>query len=78
MDHVWDGFYAGQIRQSRFPVIINANQKEWDITYTGTPAKKQMFKLMHEDPKVGIVVRVAYPSAGSYSITLDDKIVEMN
>lgn len=26
MDHVWDGFYAGQKRQSRFPILINVNQ----------------------------------------------------
>jgi len=25
MDHVWDGFYSGQIRLSRFPSIINVN-----------------------------------------------------
>jgi len=44
MDDVWDGFYAGQIRFTRFPSIINANpQSVNDITYTGTPPKKQMF-----------------------------------
>jgi len=24
MDHVWDGFYTGQLRQSRFPAQIEA------------------------------------------------------
>lgn len=26
MDHVWDGFYAGQIRTSRYPVVVDAKR----------------------------------------------------
>lgn len=40
MDHVWDGFYTGQKRLSRFPSIINVNNKVWEIEYSGTPAKQ--------------------------------------
>jgi len=79
MDHVWDNFYAGQKRQSRFPIIINVNQAEWDLDFTGTPAKNMYFELNHDDPKKGVTLRIAYPSAGSYSITdKDDKLIEMN
>lgn len=24
MDHVWDGFYTGQVRLSRFPAVLEA------------------------------------------------------
>lgn len=47
MDHVWDGFYSGQLRLSRFPIIVNAIDKsEYDFIFTGTPAKKMKFKLV--------------------------------
>lgn len=36
MDHVWDGFYTGQKRMSRFPVLIETGFN-YDIYYTGTP-----------------------------------------
>jgi len=40
MDHVWDGFYTGQKRESRFPSLVDAAKGGvYDITYTGTPAK---------------------------------------
>ena len=78
MDHVWDGFYSGQIRLSRFPSIIDVNQNVWELAYTGTPAKKQHFKLIHENPNIGVTIKIAYPSAMAFSITKDDKIVEMN
>jgi len=79
MDHVWDGFYAGQKRQSRFPTIINVNQGEWNLDYTGTPAKKQYFQLKHHDPKKGVTLRIAYPGSGSYSVTDEkDSVIEMN
>ena len=46
MDHVWDGFYAGQIRQTRFPAVVDAELGSvYDIAYTGTPPKKQVFEL---------------------------------
>jgi hypothetical protein len=78
MDHVWDGFYTGQIRLSRFPSIINVNQKVWELAYTGTPAKKQTFKLIHDDPTKGVTIRIPYPSAMSLSVTLNGQIIEYN
>lgn len=26
MDHVWDGFYTGQVRESRFPAMVEIGQ----------------------------------------------------
>jgi hypothetical protein len=46
MDHVWDGFYTGQKRLSRFPSIINGEAGSvYNITFTGTPPKKMRFVL---------------------------------
>lgn len=47
MDHVWDGFYTGQTRQSRFPALVYAPKGSvYDLTFTGSPAKKMKFKLI--------------------------------
>ena len=79
MDHVWDGFYTGQTRQSRFPALVYAPKGSvYDMTFTGSPAKNMQFKLMSQDNKAGMTVRIAYPSAQSRAITLNGKIVEMN
>ena len=79
MDHVWDGFYTGQTRQSRFPALVYAPKGSvYDLTFTGSPAKKMKFKLISQDNKAGMTVRIAYPSAQSRAITLNGKIVEMN
>lgn len=41
MDHVWDGFYTGQTRLTRFPAIVYVPYGAvYDIVYTGTPPKK--------------------------------------
>lgn len=79
MDHVWDGFYTGQVRQTRFPAIIDAEAGSvYDIVYTGTPPIKQFFKLENRGTAVGLTVRIAYPSAMSRAIVKDGDIVEMN
>jgi len=79
MDHVWDGFYTGQLRQTRFPSIIDAGKgSTYDITYTGTPPKKQVFELYSMDPEAEVVVRIAYPSAVAYEVQVAGARVEMN
>jgi len=46
MDHMWDGFYTGQVRLSRFPSILEASAGSvYEITMTGTPPKKMKFNL---------------------------------
>ena len=46
-DHGWDGFYNKQERLQRFPAMVYAPRGAvYGITYTGSPAKKQNYKLM--------------------------------
>lgn len=79
MDHVWDGFYTGQLRKSRFPGLVYAPKGAvYDITYTGTPAKKQKYMLKSQDKRLGLTVRIAYPSAESRQIRKNGKRVDMN
>jgi len=79
MDHVWDGFYAGQIRASRFPIIVDAPAGSvYDFVYTGTPPKKQLYTLISQNPSNGLAIRIAYPDTTSYAILKDNSIVEMN
>jgi hypothetical protein len=78
MDHGWDGFYTSQKRSQRFPSIIDVTpDSTYDITYTGTPPNNQLFKLDHLDD-VGMMLRIAYPAAGSYAVTIDEQLVPMN
>jgi hypothetical protein len=79
MDHVWDGFYTGQKRRTRFPAVVDAaDGSVYDIVYTGTPPKRQLFELNSANADAGLTVRIAYPGAVSYSLMKDGAIVEMN
>ena len=79
MDHVWDGFYTGQTRLSRFPIIVYAPRgATYDIVYTGTPPKKQKYTLFSQDKQLEMIVRIAYPGAESRQILKDGKRVDMN
>jgi hypothetical protein len=64
MDHVWDGFYSGQTRESRFPAVVWAYKGSvYNLTYTGSPAKKQRFVLKSQNNFARMTIRIAYPSA---------------
>jgi len=79
MDHVWDGFYQGQIRMTRFPILVYLPLNAvYDIVYTGSPPKKQFYTLESQDSTVEMIVRIAYPSAESRQILKDGKRVDMN
>ena len=79
MDHTWDGFYTGQIRLSRFPAVVDAfKESTYDITYTGTPPKKQLFELYSTGENIGMLVRIAYPDAVAYQIQVGGKYIDMN
>jgi hypothetical protein len=80
MDHTWDGFYTGQKRTTRFPSIIDAvgRSSVYDIVYTGTPPKKQLFELYSLDSTAGTIIRIAYPSAMAYQVKKENKYVSMN
>jgi hypothetical protein len=79
MDHNWDGFYSSQKRMSRFGSIFEASAGSiYDLTFTGTPAKKMKFTLYGMSLSMGATIRIAYPSAMSRSIVMDGSIVDMN
>lgn len=79
MDHVWDGFYSGQLRLSRFPVIVQAKRgKTYDVVFTGTPAANLTWKLVAEEPDAGVMIRIAYPSAQSRAIEVNGNLIEYN
>ena len=44
MDHMWDGFYTGQKRLSRFPMQIET-MGDYKMEFTGTPANTLRFVL---------------------------------
>lgn len=33
---------------------------------------------MHQDPDVGMTVRIAYPSAGSFAVKVNKKLIDLN
>jgi len=79
MDHVWDGFYSGQIRMSRFGSVFEGSRRSvYDLTFTGTPAKKMRFMLTGLSRTMGATIRIAYPGAESRSIVKDGSIVQPN
>lgn len=79
MDHVWDGFYSGQKRMSRFPSIFEGSRGSvYDLVFTGSPAEKMKFTLSGIKASMGATIRIAYPSAIARSIAIDGSIVEMN
>ena len=46
MDHVRDGFYAGQQRLQRFPALIQAGRGSViNVNMTGAPAKQMQFTI---------------------------------
>lgn len=78
MDNTWDGFYAGQIRLSRFPALIDGNGANYNISFTGSPAKKMRFLFNSNNKTAAMTIRIAYPSAESRSITINGKTIEPN
>lgn len=71
MDHMWDGFYTGQKRLSRFPAQIETipQANDYTVAFTGTPANTMRFTLKAD---VGAVkIKIPYPNAGSYTVFAD-------
>jgi hypothetical protein len=79
MDHVWDGFYAGQIRRSRFPGFVYGREGMiYEIVFTGTPAKKMKFKFITQSKTAGMTIKIAYPGAEARQVEKDGKVIEYN
>ena len=65
MDHIWDTFYTGQKRMSRYPIALQTGE-DYRIEFAGTPPKKVKFRL---DASVGdIMITIPYPVAGSIQV----------
>jgi hypothetical protein len=46
MDHMWDGFYTGQVRLQRFPSVYQGDRGSiYDLEFSGTPAKHLKFVI---------------------------------
>lgn len=46
MDHIWDGFYTGQVRMPRFHSVIQGDRGAvYDLNFTATPAKNFKFTV---------------------------------
>lgn len=73
MDHVWDGFYTGQLRLSRFPVQIETGQ-DYLVYMTGTPPNKMRYTLRANSG--GTKLRLYYPNAGSYQVYANNRLVK--
>ena len=79
MDHVWDGFYSGQKRLQRFPILVQADRgSAYDIKMTGTPAKSMLFTLKSQSKTAGSTIRIAYPGAESRAIYIDGVLKQPN
>jgi hypothetical protein len=64
---------------SRFGSVFEGSRGSvYDLTFTGTPAKKMRFLLNGLSKSMGATLRIAYPGAESRSIVKDGSIVEMN
>jgi hypothetical protein len=64
---------------SRFGSVFEGSRGSvYDLTFTGTPAKKMRFLLNGLSKSMGATLRIAYPGAESRSIVKDGTIVEMN
>lgn len=73
---MWDGFYTGQVRLSRFPTLMESSAGSvTDITMTGTPPKKMLFRLKGG---VGTTIRIAYPGSESRGIYKDGVEIAYN
>ena len=63
MDHVWDGFYTGQIRLSRFTGLIRHNpSKFYNVTFTGTPPLKMIYELFGAQQDHFYKISIDYPN----------------
>lgn len=79
MDHIWDGFYTGQIRMARFPSITYATKgKIYDMVYSGNTPKNQTFRLRSQNPQNQMQLRIHYPDTGSFSILVNGVVIESN
>jgi hypothetical protein len=67
------------VRESRFPAVVYAPKGSvYNLTFTGSPAKKMRFELRSDSSYVGMTIRIAYPSAQARKIIKNDEAIDMN
>mmetsp|Transcript_29266 Transcript_29266/g.28407 ORF Transcript_29266/g.28407 Transcript_29266/m.28407 type:complete len:144 (-) Transcript_29266:222-653(-) len=71
MDHVWDGFYTGQLRLNRF-ISIFENKQSYELLYTGTVPSKQRF--YQYETNGGSIIRINYLKNGAFRVTDGDGV----
>ena len=63
MDHVLEYLYKGQNMEQKFPaLVVGLRYVFYDITYIGSPLKKQRFELNSLYLSAGMTIRISYPS----------------
>eukprot|EP00361_Fabrea_salina_P003869 CAMPEP_0202427040 /NCGR_PEP_ID=MMETSP1345-20130828/1320_1 /ASSEMBLY_ACC=CAM_ASM_000843 /TAXON_ID=342563 /ORGANISM="Fabrea Fabrea salina" /LENGTH=3382 /DNA_ID=CAMNT_0049037631 /DNA_START=76 /DNA_END=10221 /DNA_ORIENTATION=+ len=73
MDHVWDRFYTGQKRLSRFPSLVYTNVI-YNITSTGTLPGKMQFRLQgNQGIDKSVILTLNYNEPKSVQITSNGK-----
>lgn len=73
MDHVWDGFYTGQLHKQQYTAMLEA-EGNYTVEYTSTPFKKMRYHLRSD---TGIIkLKVHYWNAGSYEVYADGRLIE--
>jgi hypothetical protein len=76
MDHMWDGFYTGQVRLPRFPSQIQTG-RDYRIDMTSTPPKKMRFKLIETSgSEEGMMIKIDFPNVTPVQIKVGGKPVE--
>lgn len=73
MDHMWDGFYTGQKRLSRFPIQIET-LGDYNLKMTGTPPTSMRFVLNAD--RGSVKIKIPYPNAGSYAVMVNGNEIE--
>ena len=73
MDHVWDGFYTGQLRLSRFPGQLETG-KDYTVEMSGTPPRKMRYTLQADIG--GVKLKIPYPVAGSFTVKANGVLKE--
>lgn len=73
MDHVWDGFYTGQMHKQQYSAVMDA-RGNYTIEYTSTPFKNMRYQLRSNKGK--IKVKVQYWNAGSYEVYANGQLIE--
>lgn len=73
MDHMWDGFYAGQKHKSQFSGLVQTNI-DYNITMSSTPPENMEVVLRAEEGKMKIMIQ--YWNTLSLRVYADEKLID--